>query len=322
MKLKTRYVKQIMMVLSLTSIIGLVGCAKNDEPTIQNSEEQITQSTDNIDVESNEDETDYTISKEDYSSYEGTWTLDGKPLNGNGAELTIQINNGNQLTGSMCKEEDICDRFAEIENISATITNGECYYSFSDDGWGDTGTLYIVLSDNRVKVEVQDFVMSDENLIGYGINGTYDLIKVDETNDIAIEFEKYNEDWDDDKISDENKKRRNYRDNCSFYSEFVAYMEEVRGVTDISYNCYPLYDTDSKYYEASDFINDPSRIIYLAKNEIYARHGYIFTDPDLYDFFMGQLWYVPTVEAEDFDDSVFNEYEKANLQLLSQLDKH
>ena len=37
---------------------------------------------------------------------------------------------------------------------------------------------------------------------------------------------------------------------------------------------------------------------------------------------MGQLWYVPTVEAEDFDDSVFNEYERANLQLLSQLDKN
>lgn len=308
--------------LSLLSIMGLAGCAKKEDVNNQNKVENIVQKDEYEEPLDTQEEAADVESIEDYSSYEGSWTLDGKPLNGNGAELTVQINNGNQLTGSMCKEEDICDRFAEIENISATITNGECYYSFSDDGWGDTGTLYIVLSDNRVKVEVQDFVMSDENLIGYGIDGTYDLIKVDETNDIAIEFEKYNEDWDDDKISDENKKRRNYRDNCSFYSEFVAYMEEVRGVTDISYNCYPLYDTDSKYYEASDFINDPSRIIYLAKNEIYARHGYIFSDPDVYDFFMSQLWYIPEVKPEDFDDSVFNEYEKANLQVLSGLDKN
>ena len=320
--MKIKSLRSVVLMLSLLSIMGLAGCAKKEDVNNQNKVENIVQKDEYEEPQDTQEEAADVESIEDYSSYEGSWTLDGKPLNGNGAELTVQINNGNQLTGSMCKEEDICDRFAEIENISATITNGECYYSFSDDGWGDTGTLYIVLSDNRVKVEVQDFVMSDENLIGYGIDGTYDLIKVDETNDIAIEFEKYNEDWDDDKISDENKKRRNYRDNCSFYSEFVAYMEEVRGVTDISYNCYPLYDTDSKYYEASDFINDSSRIIYLAKNEIYARHGYIFSDPDVYDFFMSQLWYIPEVKPEDFDDSVFNEYEKANLQVLSGLDKN
>ncbi|QFJ54925.1 YARHG domain-containing protein [Pseudobutyrivibrio xylanivorans] len=101
-----------------------------------------------------------------------------------------------------------------------------------------------------------------------------------------------------------------------------TYMEQVRECTDIAVYCYPIYDTDKRYYEASDFSDDPWIIINIAKNEIYARHGYIFTDPDLYDFFMGQLWYVPTVEAEDFDDSVFNEYERANLQLVSQLDKH
>ncbi|MBQ8488672.1 MAG: YARHG domain-containing protein [Pseudobutyrivibrio sp.] len=32
------------------------------------------------------------------------------------------------------------------------------------------------------------------------------------------------------------------------------------------------------------------------------------------------MWYIPEVKPEDFDDSVFNEYEKANLQILSGLD--
>lgn len=60
----------------------------------------------------------------------------------------------------------------------------------------------------------------------------------------------------------------------------------------------------------------------LAKNEIYARHGYIFKNEDLYNYFMGCVWYNPTCKAEDFDDSVLNEYEKANLEILASMDTY
>lgn len=66
----------------------------------------------------------------------------------------------------------------------------------------------------------------------------------------------------------------------------------------------------------------PPLIIHLAKNEIYARRGYIFNNPDLNNFYLTQLWYVPEIQAADFDDSVFNEYEKYNLELLSKLDTY
>ena len=34
------------------------------------------------------------------------------------------------------------------------------------------------------------------------------------------------------------------------------------------------------------------------------------------------LWYNPTCKAEDFDDSVLNEYEKANLEILASMDTY
>jgi hypothetical protein len=107
----------------------------------------------------------------------------------------------------------------------------------------------------------------------------------------------------------------------SYYSEITDYWENVRGVTDISNTIDPLYYTDMRYYTAEDFADDPAVVIHLAKNEIYARHGYIFKNKDLNHYFLGCAWYHPLVSAEDFDNSVFNEYEVANLKVLSALDQ-
>ena len=71
-----------------------------------------------------------------------------------------------------------------------------------------------------------------------------------------------------------------------------------------------------------EFESEPMLVIHLAKNEIYARHGYIFTNEDLYNYFMGCIWYSPTCDSTDFDDNIFNEYEKANLEILADLDTY
>lgn len=56
----------------------------------------------------------------------------------------------------------------------------------------------------------------------------------------------------------------------------------------------------------------------LARNEIYARHGRIFADEQLQHFFESRNWYHGTVSAEDFSDSVLNEYEIANRDFIVQ----
>jgi hypothetical protein len=76
-----------------------------------------------------------------------------------------------------------------------------------------------------------------------------------------------------------------------------------------------------KYYEEEEFQKVPAEIIHLAKNEIYAKHGYIFKDEDLNNYFMGCAWYQPVNNSGKFSDLVFNDYEKHNLELLAGLDK-
>ena len=54
----------------------------------------------------------------------------------------------------------------------------------------------------------------------------------------------------------------------------------------------------------------------IARNEIYARYGRTFTDEALQEYFDTKLWYIGCIAPEDFDDSVLNDYERANLDLI------
>lgn len=57
----------------------------------------------------------------------------------------------------------------------------------------------------------------------------------------------------------------------------------------------------------------------MAINEIYARHGRKFSDPNIQSYFDSQPWYQGTVEPDAFDSSVFSATEGQNIQYL--LDK-
>lgn len=54
----------------------------------------------------------------------------------------------------------------------------------------------------------------------------------------------------------------------------------------------------------------------IARNEIYARHGLIFHDEELYDYFISFDWYVPFIDSEDFDESMLSETEQTNIQKI------
>ena len=116
--------------------------------------------------------------------------------------------------------------------------------------------------------------------------------------------------------------RAEYYVASAYYQEITDYWENTREVRDVSNRIDFLFETDSRYYTAEDFEDEPLLVIHLAKNEIYARHGYKFSDPDLYNYFMGCIWYTPTTVPHEFDTSVFNEYERENLKILAELDKY
>ena len=54
----------------------------------------------------------------------------------------------------------------------------------------------------------------------------------------------------------------------------------------------------------------------MAINEIYARHGRKFLLPEVQAYFNEKVWDKGNVEASDFDENVFNEYEEKNIATL------
>lgn len=55
----------------------------------------------------------------------------------------------------------------------------------------------------------------------------------------------------------------------------------------------------------------------MAINEIYARHGRLFDTPEIQAYFNSKSWYKGTIPASQFDESVFNDYERMNIKLLT-----
>jgi hypothetical protein len=81
---------------------------------------------------------------------------------------------------------------------------------------------------------------------------------------------------------------------------------------------YVLPQSDSKYLTDEDVQGLTLQQLNYAKNEIFARHGRKFTSQELQNYFNSKSWYKGTVEASQFSDSVFNEYEKANVEFLKE----
>lgn len=109
-----------------------------------------------------------------------------------------------------------------------------------------------------------------------------------------------------------------------------AYKKEVEGGTGIypagavpdGYGA-PVFDSDARYYSIEEMRQFSWRpeLTAVFRNEIYARHGYIFKNDFWNDFFSTFTWYSGEYPADAFDTGVFNEYEKANLKLAVEMEK-
>lgn len=81
-----------------------------------------------------------------------------------------------------------------------------------------------------------------------------------------------------------------------------------------------LYASDSHYLDEEMLSRWDAYDLYLARNEIYARHGYIFKNQDLQEYFGSKSWYQG--RTQEVSDSSLNEYERANVQLILSLENH
>lgn len=297
--------KYKMYLISIVGMCLLVGCGNNN---IEQNDSEIQDSS-------------------TFAGYGGYWSYEGKTheqiIAEGGIELSCTITEDNQFSGTLFSQQEITERFASIEDISGKIEQGELYFDYSDDEWGNSGTLHIQFLSDSIYVDVLNYKKADSGS-DYGINGAFELIRQKEElseNDIT-DNSIYNSSWTEEEIIKAVNERSQYYKASAYYSEIIDYWENAREVRDISNVLEPLFETDKKYYTKEEFESEPMLVIHLAKNEIYARHGYIFKNEDLYNYFMGCIWYSPTCDSTDFDDNIFNEYEKANLEILSDLDTY
>lgn len=77
-----------------------------------------------------------------------------------------------------------------------------------------------------------------------------------------------------------------------------------------------LPGSDSRYIDVRELESFTEEQCRLARNEIYARHGRRFNDEGLQAYFDSRDWYTGTVAPENFRESVLNEYELYNRDLI------
>ncbi len=114
-------------------------------------------------------------------------------------------------------------------------------------------------------------------------------------------------------------------------NENATSNEETSGEAEDRIYVIPGDDKSSNRYEKAKHLSYTTTVKYtiqnlsvldsyglkITRNEIYARHGRIFNDQELQEYFQRQNWYVPQTASNDFDDSCLNEVEKYNIQLIS-----
>lgn len=77
---------------------------------------------------------------------------------------------------------------------------------------------------------------------------------------------------------------------------------------------YTIYNSQNRYLESEDLKDLTEKELSLSRNEIYARHGYIFSDEDLQFYFSAKNWYTPV--STSIPDSNLNEFESNNVRLI------
>lgn len=80
-------------------------------------------------------------------------------------------------------------------------------------------------------------------------------------------------------------------------------------------------DSDTRRLTDADIEGLDAQELRFARNEIYARHGRKFKAEDLKNHFESMDWYSPSIEPDDFDEHVLNEYEIYNLKLIGSYEK-
>ena len=104
------------------------------------------------------------------------------------------------------------------------------------------------------------------------------------------------------------------------YTSNEAYESEYETSQDVDSSEYIFSDSAERYLTEAEVRNLSLQELNYARNEIYARRGRKFDSAELQNYFNSKSWYDPRIEAEDFSEDCFNDYEWENLKLLVKME--
>lgn len=103
-----------------------------------------------------------------------------------------------------------------------------------------------------------------------------------------------------------------YKDKAPAYTSSSGY----RGDNNYT-NCFP--DTSTTLITQSDLCGFTRDEIQMLINNIYARHGYIFKDPDLRAYYESQCWYTGRYYNMEDAAATFNSVERQNIATMKSI---
>ncbi|MBQ9968474.1 MAG: YARHG domain-containing protein [Oscillospiraceae bacterium] len=96
-------------------------------------------------------------------------------------------------------------------------------------------------------------------------------------------------------------------------------QEEKEEKPSVSQTEWYFPDSSERLLTDADVVGMTKAELQIARNEIYARHGRKFNNPDLQAWFNSCSWYKGTIAPADFDEqAVFNATELANVYFLKE----
>lgn len=90
---------------------------------------------------------------------------------------------------------------------------------------------------------------------------------------------------------------------------------------DILAGDYVLPDSATHAYSVAELAGLSDYELFVARNEIFARHGRKFQREELQQHFGSKSWYHPTISPEAFSDSVLNATEKKNIETIKSIEE-
>ena len=92
-------------------------------------------------------------------------------------------------------------------------------------------------------------------------------------------------------------------------------MEKEEKAENKDYN-YIISDSSTRRLTEQDLEGMDKNTLALARNEIYARRGYIFKEEPFKQYFNGKDWYKPVYNQQGDVWNLFSQIEKENVQFI------